>query len=50
MSTNEAAELTAAIPAAWGINADGTTGPDPGPRMPPCCPRRPGSRRSPASA
>jgi transposase len=25
-----AAELTAAIPAAWGINADGTTGPDAG--------------------
>jgi transposase len=28
--TARAAELTAAIPAAWGINADGTTGPDAG--------------------
>ena len=32
-----AAELTAAMPAAWGINADGTTGPGPAPaRTPPC--------------
>jgi transposase len=28
--TARAGELTAAIPAAWGINADGTTGPDAG--------------------
>jgi transposase len=28
--TAHAAELTAAMPAAWGINADGTTGPDAG--------------------
>jgi transposase len=28
--TARAAELTAAMPAAWGINADGTTGPDAG--------------------
>jgi len=28
--TGRAAELTAAMPAAWGINADGTTGPDAG--------------------
>jgi transposase len=28
--TGRAAELAAAIPAAWGINADGTTGPDAG--------------------
>ena len=28
--TARAAELTAAMPAAWGVNADGTTGPDAG--------------------
>ncbi len=28
--TSRAAELTTAMPAAWGINADGTTGPDAG--------------------
>ncbi len=33
-----AAELTAAMPAAWGVDADGTTGPAPGPaRTPRCC-------------
>jgi transposase len=30
--SGRAAELTAAIPAAWGVDADGTTGPDPGAR------------------
>ena len=42
----------AAMPAAWGINAGGTTGPDaraPG-RMPRYCPPWPGWPRSPASA
>ena len=28
--TSRAAELTTAMPAAWGVNADGTTGPDAG--------------------
>ena len=28
--TSRAAELASAVPAAWGINADGTTGPDTG--------------------
>ena len=28
--TARAAELTAAMPAAWGVDADGTTGPDAG--------------------
>jgi len=38
-----------AIPAAWGVTADGVPSPGPG-RMPRYCPRRNGSRRSPASA
>jgi transposase len=32
-----AAELAAAMPAAWGVNADGTTGPRPGPAPAPRC-------------
>ena len=38
-----------AIPAAWGVTADGVPSPTRD-RMPRCCPRRSGSRRSPASA
>ena len=35
--TARAAELTAAMPAAWGVDADGTTGPAPGPARTPRC-------------
>ena len=35
--TARAAELTAAMPAAWGVDADGTTGPAPGPAPMPRC-------------
>ena len=49
--TARAADLAAAIPAAWGINADGTTGPEAALARTPgrCLPWR-GWRRSPASA
>ena len=44
-------ESVAAMPAAWGINADGTTGPEPAPaRTPRRCPPQRGWPRSPASA
>ena len=39
-----------AIPAAWGISADGVPVPAPRPGRRPCCPPSSGSRRSPASA
>ena len=39
-----------AIPAAWGISADGVPVPPTPARTPPSCPPRSGSRRSPASA
>ena len=46
-----ASELIAQIPAAWGIDADGTTGPGAGKaRKPSRCPPSPGSTRSPAAA
>ena len=53
-ATQLTARITAAVtamPAAWGVDGDGTTGPAPAlARTPRCCPRRPGWRRSRASA
>ena len=44
-------ELIAQIPAAWGVDADGTTGPQAGTGPDaPCCPPWPGWMRSPAAA
>ena len=50
--TARAGELIAQIPAAWGIDADGTTGPGrgQGARTPSRCPPSPGWTRSPAAA
>ena len=49
--TTRAAELAAAMPAAWGIDPAGPPARTPGPApVPRCCPPWPGWRRSPASA
>ena len=49
--TAQVSELISQIPAAWGVNADGTTGRTPGPaRTPRCCPPSRSWTPSPAAA